>query len=178
MSDLDSNGNVDYSGSSSYKSKSNYLDVKREFRSDIIGTDNTSISVSIPTKTFTIGGGDQPWFEFVGVHTVKEITGISRATEGVNIKLRHGLTNELLTTIWVNNIAVGITSGTGDALTYPTDNLFYINGDTDPITNGSPEIFIPVQDLSRVVIAPLPNGNTIYEGIIASLQTTVQIKIT
>ena len=156
MPDLDENGNVDYSNSPSHKTKSNHFDIRRELKPD---------SDTLVTKLFTIGNSISkfPWIEFVDAHTVEEITGVSRATEGVTIRLTHGFTNEIALNVWINNIAVGITSGTGDAATYPTDKLFFINGDIDPTTSNSPEIFIPIQDMSRVVIVPVPNQWTMFE---------------
>ena len=169
MGDLDVNGNVDYTAMPSYRGKSNRLDTRRE----IDQTESNTYSV-------TLGNTTSAWFEHRGAQTIKDLTGVATAVEGVNIKISPtGITSDSVpSNVILYNYAVGITDG-GTAGITQGDNvydLFIMNGSLDGLLEQ--QVFIPVTDMSRVVLVALPN-NLSTGGLepIASYANRLEISI-
>lgn len=165
MSDLDVNGNVDYGAMPSYRAKSNRLDIRREV--DQTESDLTSTTQS--QHTVIIGKTPAAWFEYTGAQTIKDMTGVSTAVEGVNIKVSPGgITSDSGTpNLVLYNYAVGITDG-GTAGITQGDNiydLFIINGGLDGLIEQ--QIFLPVTDMSKVVLVATSNSFSGLETIVS-----------
>ena len=164
MSDLDGNGNVDYSNMPKYSvraDKTNATDIRRTTGKfpTIHDVSSDLVQANTAHKFFTI----------------KELTGVATAVEGIEI-LHHGMTNASFSTSRGNNILVKLSGVTGTVASPPTADFFKdafmvnrtilshggIGLSSDPNAARSEGIFIPCTDLSQISIAGITNQNSQY----------------
>ena len=162
MSDLDANGNVDYSNIPAFTvrgKQTNAIDIRRSIGKfpTIHDVSSDLVQVNTPFKFFTI----------------KELTGVATATEGIEI-LHHGMTFSSFMTNRGNNILVKLSGVTGTVTSPPTadffKDVFMVNRtilgngvaglSADPNAARSEGIFIPCTDLSQISIAGITNQNS------------------
>lgn len=176
MGDLDVNGNVDNSAMPSYRRKSSSFDIRRQINQ----TESSLATTTQSEHTVTIGKQPAAWFEYTGAQTIKDMTGVATAVEGVNIKISPGgITSDTSGTsnLILYNYGVGITDG-GTAGITQGDNvydLFIMNGSVDGLLEQ--QVFIPVKDMSRVVLVALPNNISAGLETVATYANRLEINI-
>ena len=172
MSDLDSDGNVDYSNIPAFTvrgKQTNTTDIRRRVSPD----SPTIFQVAVRT----LNTADK-------FSTIKELTGISTCVEGVEI-LRHGNTLDSIQQYRGFNTLIKLGGETGDA-TYPVTadflkDVFVVERTKfaggfgpDPLLEKSESIFIPCNDLSKVALAGITNSNSV---ILANFPGKLEVHI-
>ena len=158
MSDLDAQGNVDNSNIPVYgtKAKSNATDTRRLVGDNFPSVHKPDINVANTPHTF---------------QTIKELTGVDTAVEGVEI-ISKGSTLGGLRFYRSYNTLVKLGGVTGSVTFPPTADFLSdkfvvertkLTGSLiqeDPNQETSEGIFIPITDLSQISIAGITNTNT------------------
>ncbi len=173
MSDLDANGNVDYSNIPAFTvrgKQTNATDIRRSIGTFPSVYKITNLRQANTADTF---------------QTIKELTGVSAAVEGIEITV-HGMTASLaLQKFRSHNTLIKFGGITGSVANPPTADFFkdkfmiertHLSGGgftADVNAETSEGIFIPIEDLSQISIAGITNVNsvvllpdTIYESLL------------
>ena len=180
MSDLDANGNVDYSNIPAFTvrgKQTNATDIRRS-----IGTFPSVHKISNLRQANTADT----------FQTIKELTGVSAAVEGIEITV-HGMTQGLaLQKYRSHNTLIKFGGITGSVANPPTADFFKdkfmierthlpgvgtLSFTTDINAEASEGIFIPIEDLSQISIAGITNVNSVILAPDTIYEALLEIKI-
>ena len=176
MSDLDSDGNVDYSNIPAFTvrgKQTNAIDIRRSIGTFPSVHKITNLRQANTADTF---------------QTIKELTGVTTAVEGIEITV-HGITlSNVLAIYRSHNTLVKFGGVTGSVAIETADFLkdkFVIErtnltpssfiGDVNEET--SEGIFIPIEDLSQISIAGITNVNSVLLPPDTLYESLLEIKI-
>ena len=177
MSDLDSDGNVDYSNIPAFTvrgKQTNAIDIRRS-----IGTFPSVHKITNLRQTNTADT----------FQTIKELTGVTTAVEGIEITV-HGITlSNVLAIYRSHNTLVKFGGVTGSVANPPTadflkdkfvierTNLTSSSFIGDVNEERSEGIFIPIEDLSQISIAGITNVNSVVFPTDTIYESLLEIKI-
>jgi len=177
MSDLDADGNVDYSNIPAFTvrgKQTNAIDIRRS-----IGTFPSVHKITNLRQTNTADT----------FQTIKELTGVTTAVEGIEITV-HGITfSDELAKYRSHNTLVKFGGVTGSVANPPTadflkDKFIIERTNITPSTflsdvNGerSEGIFVSIQDLSQISIAGITSRNSRFLPTDTLYESLLEIKI-
>lgn len=160
MSDLDAQGNVDYSNLPNFtvRGNSNATDIRR--------------SVGSAPKFYNLGPMTIGVFQ-----TIADVAGVASCVEGVEVIIHGGLGAPTFRTA---NYMIKLGGLTG-AVSNDESNIFNINRNADdgqdPLGLSSERIFIPTTDLSKVAIGLKTNNiSNLHTNATFATKVTVKIK--
>ena len=166
MSDLDANGNVNYSNIPSFS-------VRRK------QTNATDIRRSIGTRPETFIFSDVPTTLGANFQTIADLTGKRTCNEGIEIVV-HGATHPVYQKYRSRMHIVKISGTTGTAAisneTFIIERTPQVFGSLDVNDATSESIFIPTTDPTRVCLGKFPNA---FSGLDTNAQfrNVVEVKI-